>query len=153
MVTQVFFLQSWTKFSHPFFGVPSHPDTNWAPWRDHVYRVVWPFPECYKYFLATQLATVAWWQSPDLSNPSKMLEAAVVRSLEALKFLVYRGPWAPYDPTPSMLTILWAWRVRLAGEGYQKYSCDFPQRTDLAESQPVAHLQDIWPLWLNQVWY
>lgn len=36
------------------------------------------FSDLYKYFLATQLVTAAWWLSPDLSNSSTWLEAVVV---------------------------------------------------------------------------
>lgn len=78
------------------------------------------FPNCYKYFLATQLVTEAWWLHPDLFNTSTSLEAAVVGTLEAPQFLVYRGPRAPYDLTPSMLTTLLAWRAGLQCESYKK---------------------------------
>lgn len=39
----------------------------------------------YKYFIVTQLVTAHWWLEPNLSNPSVMLEAAMLNSLEALK--------------------------------------------------------------------
>lgn len=64
------------------------------------------FPDLYKYFLATQLVAAAWWLCPDLSNPSTQLEASVVESTEALKFLLFRGSRAPYYLTPSMLTTI-----------------------------------------------
>lgn len=53
------------------------------------------FLDCYKYFLAAQLVTVAWLLNPNRFNSSTTLEATVVGSLEALKFLSYRGPQAP----------------------------------------------------------
>lgn len=89
----------------------------------------WYGPDCFKYFLATQLVTVAWW-SPNLFNSSTMLEAAVVGSLEALKFLAYRGPRAPYDLTPSMLATLRALRARLAVEVYKK--------TEVSPNAPIC---------------
>lgn len=69
------------------------------------------FPDCHKYFLSTQLMTVAWWISPDLFSSSTTLEAAVTGSLEVLKFLIFRGPLAPHETTASMLTTLRAWKV------------------------------------------
>lgn len=75
------------------------------------------FPDCHKHLLAAQLVTVALWLNTDLFNSSEILEAAVIGSLEVLTFLVYRGPRTPYEPTPSMITTLRAWRVGLACEG------------------------------------
>lgn len=49
-----------------------------------------------------------------------LLEAAVVQSLEALKFLLFRGPHAPYNLTPSMCTTLQAWKADLKREHYLK---------------------------------
>lgn len=42
-----------------------------------------------KYLLATQLVTAAWWLNPDPTNPSTLVEAAVVNSFEAPKFLLF----------------------------------------------------------------
>lgn len=53
-------------------------------------------------------------------------------SLEALQFLIYRGPRAPYPLTPSMLTTLQAWRIGLNMEKCKQ-----------SEISPNA------PLWLN----
>lgn len=66
-------------------------------------------PDLHKYYLAAQLVTAAWWFNPDISNPATQIEAAVLGSLEALKFLLFRGPRAPYPLTPSMRTTLRAW--------------------------------------------
>lgn len=63
-------------------------------------------PDFHKYYLASQLVTTAWWLNPDTSNFATQVEAAVLESLEALKFLIFRGPRAPYSLTPSMLTTL-----------------------------------------------
>lgn len=49
------------------------------------------FPDCHKYFIAAQLVTATWWLNPDLFNSSTVLEAAVVKCLEVLTFLVFRG--------------------------------------------------------------
>lgn len=90
------------------------------------------FPDCYKYFLATQLVTVAWWLNPDKTNVASALEATVAGSWESLRHLIYRGPCAPYLLTPSMLTTLRAWKMGLVIEKYTQ-----------TEISPNA------PLWLN----
>lgn len=54
------------------------------------------FPDSHKYFLGTQLPSLrAWWLSPDRTNPSTILEAAIVGSLETIQVLLFRGPKAP----------------------------------------------------------
>lgn len=90
------------------------------------------FPDCYKYFLATQLVTVAWWLHPDKTNSSTALEATIVGSFEALQFLIFRGPRAPYHLTPSMRTTLRAWRAGLDIEKYKS--------TEISPNTPI---------WLN----
>lgn len=76
------------------------------------------FPDFHKYFLAAQLFTALWWLDPDVTNSAVLLEAAVVQSLKALKFLLFRGPCAPCALTPSMITTLRAWRAGLRLERY-----------------------------------
>lgn len=78
------------------------------------------FPDCFKYFLATQLVTAAWWLNLDLTNPSTLLEAAVVNFLVVLKFLLFKGPHAPYPLTLFMITTLRAWIVGLTCECYPR---------------------------------
>lgn len=78
------------------------------------------FPDCYKYYLATQLVTAAWWLDPDGTNSSTVLGVVVEGSLEALKLLVYRGPRAPYPLTPSMHTTLQALGAGLSVEKYKQ---------------------------------
>lgn len=55
-----------------------------------------------------------WWLNPDATN------SAVLQSLEALKFLLFCGPHAPYKLIPSMLTTLRAWGAGLKLEHYPK---------------------------------
>lgn len=78
------------------------------------------FPDCYKYFLATQLVTVVWWLNPDKTNVASALEATVAGSWESLQYLIYRGPCAPHLLTPSMLTTLRAWKMGLAIEKHSQ---------------------------------
>lgn len=70
------------------------------------------FPDFCRNFLATQLVTSSLCLSPDITNSSVLLEA--------LKFLIFHGPHAPYPLTPSMLTTLHAWGAGLKCELYPK---------------------------------
>lgn len=90
------------------------------------------FPDCYKYFLASQLVMVVWWLVPDKTNAASALEATVVGSWETLQLLIHRGPRALHPLTPSMHTTLRAWRIGL-NIGKHKHS----------ELSPNA------PLWSN----
>lgn len=47
------------------------------------------FPDLHKYDLAAQLVTAVGWLNPNKYNPSTMLEAAVVHSIEALQALLF----------------------------------------------------------------
>lgn len=60
-------------------------------------------PDFYKYFIATHLVTAHWWLVPNLSNSSRMLEAAILNSLEALQHLLFSGIRAPYTLTPPLM--------------------------------------------------
>lgn len=74
-------------------------------------------PDLYRYFLATKLVTTSWWLNPDITNPATLVEAAVVKSLEVLKFLLFPCPRAPYP----LHTTLHAWRASLQIEPYPKH--------------------------------
>lgn len=51
-----------------------------------------------------------WWLNPDSTN---LVEATVVNSLEALNFLLFRGPHALYSLTPLILSTLRVWGLVL----------------------------------------
>lgn len=57
-------------------------------------------PDCFKYLLASQLVTAHWWLQPDLTNSAVVLEAAIVKSLEALQVLLFRGKKSPPSSYP-----------------------------------------------------
>lgn len=49
-------------------------------------------PDLFQFFLATQLVTAACWLNPDITNPTSLVKVAVLKWLEALKFLLFQGP-------------------------------------------------------------
>lgn len=100
-----FFLPTWIKFSPIFYGAFTLQDKHFL----------------HKYFLATQLVTAAWWLSPDCTNSSTMLEAAFVRTLEALHALIFHVPKDPCSLTPSTATTIRAWKASLAIEKYRHH--------------------------------
>lgn len=80
------------KFNYSFCnshsGSPNHyshpPSYKLSTLMWHTSQGGLALPDCYKYFIAAQLVTAVWWLKPDLSNPATILEATVLRSVEAL---------------------------------------------------------------------